>query len=113
MNHFPLKTVVTAASTALLTAGLLTACAVGPNFKAPPAPRDAAFVPAGQIAPETTAAPLPGGPARRFAKRTRTWLRNAEATIRVARGRCKANARKVPGLLSAFPDSRVPIITTC
>src|SRR6202790_4946227 len=66
MNHFPLKTVVTAASTALLTAGLLAACAVGPNFKAPPAPRDAAFVPAGQIAPETTAAPLPGGQAQRF-----------------------------------------------
>jgi NodT family efflux transporter outer membrane factor (OMF) lipoprotein len=66
MNHFPLKTVVTAASTALLTAGLLAACAVGPNFKAPPAPRDAAFVAAGQIAPETTAAPLPGGQAQRF-----------------------------------------------
>jgi NodT family efflux transporter outer membrane factor (OMF) lipoprotein len=61
-----MKTVGTAASAALLTAGLLTACAVGPNFKAPPAPRDAAFVPAGQIAPETTAAPLPGGQAQRF-----------------------------------------------
>jgi len=61
-----MKTVGTAASTALLTAGLLTACAVGPNFKAPPAPRDAAFVPAGQIAPETAAAPLPGGQAQRF-----------------------------------------------
>jgi NodT family efflux transporter outer membrane factor (OMF) lipoprotein len=66
MNHFPLKTVVTAASTALLIAGLLAACAVGPNFKAPPAPRDAAFVAAGQIAPETTVAPLPGGQAQRF-----------------------------------------------
>src|ERR1700676_367672 len=66
MNHFPLKTVVTAASTALLTAGLLAACAVGPNFKAPPAPRDASFAPPGQIAPETAAAPLPGGQAQRF-----------------------------------------------
>jgi NodT family efflux transporter outer membrane factor (OMF) lipoprotein len=66
MNYLPMKTVGTAAGTALLTAGLLTACAVGPNFKAPPAPRDAAFVPPGQIAPETTAAPLPGGQAQRF-----------------------------------------------
>ena len=50
----------------ILTAGLLSACAVGPDFKAPEAPRNAAFVPAGQIAPETTATPLPGGQAQRF-----------------------------------------------
>ncbi|HEY4444968.1 MAG TPA: efflux transporter outer membrane subunit [Steroidobacteraceae bacterium] len=66
MNHLQLKTAGSAASTAILTAGLLAACAVGPNFKAPEAPRDAAFVPAGQMAPETTAAPLPGGQAQRF-----------------------------------------------
>jgi NodT family efflux transporter outer membrane factor (OMF) lipoprotein len=66
MNHLQLKTAGPAASTAILTAGLLSACAVGPNFKAPEAPRDAAFVPPGQIAPETTATPLPGGQAQRF-----------------------------------------------
>src|SRR5712675_3427288 len=66
MNHIPLKTAGAAASTAILTAGLLSACAVGPNFKAPEAPRDAAFVPAGQLTPETTATPLPGGQAQRF-----------------------------------------------
>jgi NodT family efflux transporter outer membrane factor (OMF) lipoprotein len=66
MNHLQLKAAGSAASTAILTAGLLAACAVGPNFKAPEAPRDAAFVPAGQMAPETTAAPLPGGQAQRF-----------------------------------------------
>jgi NodT family efflux transporter outer membrane factor (OMF) lipoprotein len=66
MNHIQLKTAGAAASTAILTAGLLSACAVGPNFKAPEAPRDAAFVPAGQLTPETAATPLPGGQAQRF-----------------------------------------------
>jgi NodT family efflux transporter outer membrane factor (OMF) lipoprotein len=66
MNHLQLKTAGPAASTAILTAGLLSACAVGPNFKPPEAPRDAAFAAPGQIAPETTTAPLPGGQAQRF-----------------------------------------------
>src|SRR5712671_2672488 len=66
MNHLQLKTAGPAASAAILTAGLLSACAVGPNFKPPEAPRDAAFAPPGQIAPETVAAPLPGGQAQRF-----------------------------------------------
>jgi NodT family efflux transporter outer membrane factor (OMF) lipoprotein len=66
MNHLQLKAAAPAAGIAILTAGLLSACAVGPNFKAPKAPRDAAFVPAGQIAPKTVEAPLPGGQAQRF-----------------------------------------------
>src|ERR1700693_3496403 len=66
MNHVRLTVAGSAASTAILTAGLLSACAVGPNFKAPEAPRNAAFAPPGQIAPQTTAAPLPGGQAQRF-----------------------------------------------
>src|SRR6202051_2524013 len=66
MNHVRLKVAGSAASTAILTAGLLSACAVGPDFKAPEAPRNAAFVPAGQIAPETTATPLSGGQAQLF-----------------------------------------------
>jgi NodT family efflux transporter outer membrane factor (OMF) lipoprotein len=66
MNHLQSKTSCPAASISILTAGLLSACAVGPDFKAPEAPRNAAFVPAGQIAPETTAAPLSGGQAQRF-----------------------------------------------
>jgi NodT family efflux transporter outer membrane factor (OMF) lipoprotein len=51
---------------AVATLTLLSGCAVGPNFKAPEAPHNAGFVPAGQLAPETTAAPLPGGNAQRF-----------------------------------------------
>jgi NodT family efflux transporter outer membrane factor (OMF) lipoprotein len=67
MNHRRSKDAGRAASVAILTAGLLSACAVGPNFKPPEAPRNAAFVPAGQIAPETAAASsLPGGQAQRF-----------------------------------------------
>jgi NodT family efflux transporter outer membrane factor (OMF) lipoprotein len=44
----------------------LAGCAVGPNFKPPAAPPGAAFVPAGQLAPVTASAPLPGGEAQRF-----------------------------------------------
>jgi NodT family efflux transporter outer membrane factor (OMF) lipoprotein len=66
MNYVRLKVAGSAASTAILTAGLLSACAVGPNFKAPEAPRTAAFVPPGQLAPQTATAPLPGGQAQRF-----------------------------------------------
>ncbi len=51
---------------ALAAAGLLSSCAVGPDFKAPEAPHDAHFVAAGQLPPQTTAAGLPGGEAQRF-----------------------------------------------
>jgi NodT family efflux transporter outer membrane factor (OMF) lipoprotein len=53
------------ASIAMLSAGLLASCAVGPNFKKPDAPHTAGYVPAGQQAP-TTAASVPGGQAQRF-----------------------------------------------
>src|ERR1700687_2731652 len=66
MNHPLLMTTGQAACVAVVTTSLLAACAVGPNFKAPEAPRNAAFVPPGQIASETTATPLPGGQPQRF-----------------------------------------------
>jgi NodT family efflux transporter outer membrane factor (OMF) lipoprotein len=56
----------TALGAGAAAATLLTACAVGPNFKAPEAPKAVGFTPAGQIAAQTTAAPLPGGEAQRF-----------------------------------------------
>jgi NodT family efflux transporter outer membrane factor (OMF) lipoprotein len=58
------KTGLAACAAAVL--GLLSACAVGPNYKAPEAPHNAGFVPAGQLSPQTAAAPLPGGQAQRF-----------------------------------------------
>ena len=66
MNHPLPKTAGPAACVTVAAAGLLAACAVGPNFKAPEAPRDASFAPPGQIAPKTTATALPGGEAQRF-----------------------------------------------
>jgi NodT family efflux transporter outer membrane factor (OMF) lipoprotein len=52
---------------ALLAAGLLAGCAVGPNYKAPAAPGNAGFVPAGGALPAATAsAPLAGGEAQHF-----------------------------------------------
>jgi NodT family efflux transporter outer membrane factor (OMF) lipoprotein len=45
---------------------VLTACAVGPNFKPPAAPDTRGFVPAGALPATTTSAPLPGGEAQRF-----------------------------------------------
>jgi NodT family efflux transporter outer membrane factor (OMF) lipoprotein len=48
-----------------LAAALLVACAVGPNFKAPAAPKDAAYLPA-QPPAATASAPVPGGEAQRF-----------------------------------------------
>jgi NodT family efflux transporter outer membrane factor (OMF) lipoprotein len=48
------------------TATLLAGCAVGPNYKPPEAPRTAGFAPAGQLAPQTGTAPLPGGEAQTF-----------------------------------------------
>jgi NodT family efflux transporter outer membrane factor (OMF) lipoprotein len=66
MNKPPPNYALRRACTAAVTAGLLAACAVGPNFKAPEAPHAAGFVPAGQIAPETPATASPGGEAQRF-----------------------------------------------
>jgi len=68
----PLKNMLESAAGAALAgmvlavAGLLTACAVGPNFKAPEAPHGAGFVPTGQSPAPTRAAEGPGGQAQRF-----------------------------------------------
>jgi NodT family efflux transporter outer membrane factor (OMF) lipoprotein len=51
---------------AAVAAAPLAACAVGPDFKAPAAPHDAAFVPEGALAPATASAPVPDGEAQRF-----------------------------------------------
>jgi NodT family efflux transporter outer membrane factor (OMF) lipoprotein len=53
-------------SLALALVGILAGCAVGPNFKAPQAPHDAGFVAPGQLAPQTSAAPVAGGESQRF-----------------------------------------------
>jgi NodT family efflux transporter outer membrane factor (OMF) lipoprotein len=53
-------------SLAATAAFVLTACAVGPNFKPPAAPDTAGFVPAAALPATTTSAPLPGGEAQRF-----------------------------------------------
>lgn len=51
----------------VLIACLLSACAVGPNFKPPPPPTPAGFVPADKALPAGTAsAPLAGGESQRF-----------------------------------------------
>jgi len=53
---------------ACLAAGalLLCSCAVGPNFKAPPAPQTSGFAPPGQLPAETRAAPAENVQAQRF-----------------------------------------------
>ena len=50
----------------LVAALLLSACAVGPNYKQPPAPQTSGFVPAGSLPAATASAPLPGGAPQRF-----------------------------------------------
>lgn len=45
---------------------LPSACAVGPNYKQPPAPQTSGFVPAGSLPAATASAPLPGGAPQRF-----------------------------------------------
>ena len=65
MKRPPLKTALTGACAATVT-GWLASCAVGPNFKAPEAPRNARFVAAGQLPAETAATALPDGQAQRF-----------------------------------------------
>jgi len=46
---------------------MLSACAVGPNYRQPPAPQTTGFVPAGALPAATASAQLPGGEAQRFA----------------------------------------------
>jgi NodT family efflux transporter outer membrane factor (OMF) lipoprotein len=51
----------------VLALGTPAGCAVGPNFKAPAAPANAGFTPAGSTPATVTAStPLPGGEAQRF-----------------------------------------------
>jgi NodT family efflux transporter outer membrane factor (OMF) lipoprotein len=52
-------------SAAALSGLLLASCAVGPNFKAPPAPEAKSYVP-GTLAPAMSAAAAPGGDAQHF-----------------------------------------------
>jgi NodT family efflux transporter outer membrane factor (OMF) lipoprotein len=54
------------ARVAVLAAGILAGCAVGPNFKTPAPPTTAGYGPAGQLPPATASAPAPGGAAQRF-----------------------------------------------
>ncbi len=42
------------------------ACAVGPNYKEPPAPKTTGYTPPGALPSSTSSAPLPGGEAQRF-----------------------------------------------
>src|SRR5579863_175509 len=65
MKNLLSKSVLAGACTAAVT-GLLAACAVGPNFKAPPAPHNAGFAPPGQVPAATTATDTAGGQAQRF-----------------------------------------------
>ena len=51
---------------ASFAAVMLSACAVGPNYKPPAAPQTSGFVPPGALPAATAAAPLPGGEAQRF-----------------------------------------------
>jgi NodT family efflux transporter outer membrane factor (OMF) lipoprotein len=66
MNHFASRNYGRGLGLAMLSASLLAACAVGPNFKTPAAPHSAGYVPAGQLGAATTAAAVPGGQAQRF-----------------------------------------------
>ena len=53
-------------SFSVLAALLLSACAVGPNYKQPHAPETSGFVPAGALPATTASAPLPGGDPQHF-----------------------------------------------
>lgn len=55
------------AALGVLAAGVLSACAVGPNFKPPPPPTPPGFLPADNALPASTAsAPVAGGEPQRF-----------------------------------------------
>jgi NodT family efflux transporter outer membrane factor (OMF) lipoprotein len=66
LRTWRLDAVAALLGTALAGVALLSACAVGPNFKAPEAPHGAGFVPAGQPPAQTSAAEGNGGEAQRF-----------------------------------------------
>lgn len=50
----------------LLTGIVLTACAVGPNYKPPAAPQTSGYVAPGSVPATTASAPISGGDAQRF-----------------------------------------------
>ncbi len=64
MSGFGLRT--TRVAVGALAAALLPSCAVGPDFKAPQAPKDAGFVAPDKLAPATAAAPGPDGQPQHF-----------------------------------------------
>jgi NodT family efflux transporter outer membrane factor (OMF) lipoprotein len=66
MNTFKSKPALMLAGVSAATTAWLAACAVGPNFKAPEAPHNAGFAPAGQVPAATAASASPGGEAQRF-----------------------------------------------
>src|SRR5664279_917907 len=66
MNGHPPNAFLRLSCIGAAASGWLAGCAVGPNFKAPDAPHTSGFAPAGQVAPQTPAAALPGGEAQRF-----------------------------------------------
>jgi NodT family efflux transporter outer membrane factor (OMF) lipoprotein len=66
MNTFKPKRALLLTGVSAATTAWLAACAVGPNFKAPEAPHNAGFAPAGQVPAATTASASPGGEAQRF-----------------------------------------------
>jgi len=66
MNTFKSKPALMLTGIAAAMTAWLAACAVGPNFKAPEAPHNAGFAPAGQIPAATVASASPGGEAQRL-----------------------------------------------
>ena len=50
----------------LAAACIVSACAVGPNYRAPAAPSTAGFVPPAALPSSTVSAPIAGGEAQRF-----------------------------------------------
>jgi NodT family efflux transporter outer membrane factor (OMF) lipoprotein len=77
----------------LVAAGsLLSACAVGPNFKFPDPPHTSGFAAPGELPAETSAAPLSGGEKQRFAEdldiqgQWWTLFQSAELNLLIERG---------------------------
>src|SRR5258707_1895653 len=76
----------------VMAAVLLSACAVGPNYKQPPAPETSGFVPAGAPPSATASAPVAGGNPQRFVDRLgipgQWWplFKSPELNALIARG---------------------------
>jgi NodT family efflux transporter outer membrane factor (OMF) lipoprotein len=66
MNRSDLSAIPHLALGALI-AMMLAACAVGPNYKTPAAPKTSGYLPAGERITETSASPTPGGEAQHYA----------------------------------------------